>query len=92
MKLSPWDAIWVAWLAIFLGLELPAVFKVTPWVTLSSTSWGLEQWWSPFRLIFEVFLAVLLLHICFRLSAQALIAVVVISVIAVAVHLATGLA
>ena len=92
MKLSPWDAVWVAWLAIFLGLELPAVFKDVPWATLSSTSWGLEQWWHPVRLILEVFLAVLLLHICFRLSAQALIAVVVISVIAIGVHLVTGYA
>lgn len=79
--------VWGAWLTIFLGLELPAAFHVTPWMTLSSTSWRAEAWWEPIRLILEVFLAVLLLHICFKLSASALIATVVVAAVAVAVHI-----
>lgn len=78
--------VWGAWLGIFLALELPAAFHITPWMTLSSTSWHAETWWSPVRLILEVFLAVLLLHICYRLSASALIATVLVAVVAIGVH------
>lgn len=80
-------AVWGAWLALFLTLELPAAFHLVPWLTLSRTSWQAEQWWEPVRLLLEVFLAVLLLHICFRLSAAALIFVTVVAVVTVAVHL-----
>lgn len=78
---------WGIWLAIFLLLELPAAFGWTPWRTLSETSWFVESWWEPVRIILEVFLAVLLLHICFKLSAGALIFVTVVAAIAVVVHL-----
>lgn len=78
--------VWGAWIAVFLALELPAAFHVTPWMTLSSTSWRAETWWEPVRLILEAFLAVLLLHICFKLSASALIATVLVAVVAVGVH------
>lgn len=81
--------VWGAWLGIFLALELPAAFHITPWMTLSSTSWHAETWWSPVRLILEVFLAVLLLHICYRLSASALIATVLVAVVAIGVHVLT---
>jgi hypothetical protein len=87
MKLTPWDLVWAVWLAIFLALELPAALHAVPWSTLSTTSWDLEDWWSPVRLMLEAFLAVLLLHICFHLSARALIAVVVIAVVALLFHL-----
>jgi len=35
--------VWALWLAIFLALELPAVFHAVPWVTFSSTSMSLER-------------------------------------------------
>jgi hypothetical protein len=79
--------VWGAWLGIFLALELPAVFHDVPWMTLSLTSWRAETWWEPVRLILEVFLFVLLLHICYRLSAAALIATVCVAAVAVIVHL-----
>lgn len=89
--LRSWDLVWVGLLVAFLAFELPAAFGWVPWQTLSSTSWGLESWWSPFTLLFEVFLAVLLLHICFRLSSAALIFVTIAAVIAVGIHLAEKL-
>jgi hypothetical protein len=79
--------VWAGWLVAFLLIELPAAFGWTPWRTLSETSWALEDWWEPTRIILEVFLAVLLLHICFKLSAGALIFVAVVAVAAVGVHL-----
>jgi len=79
--------VWGLWLFAFLVIELPAAFHLTPWRTLSETSWNVEQWWEPTRIILEVFLAVLLLHICFKLSAGALIFVTVIAVVTVGVHL-----
>jgi hypothetical protein len=79
--------VWGAWLGIFLALELPAAFHDVPWMTLSSTSWRAETWWEPVRLILEAFLIVLLLHICYRLSATALIATVCVAAVAVIVHL-----
>ena len=79
--------VWGLWLLAFLIIELPAAFGWTPWRTLSETSWNVEQWWEPTRIILEVFLAVLLLHICFKLSAGALIFVTVIAVVTVGVHL-----
>jgi hypothetical protein len=79
--------VWGLWLAAFLIIELPAAFGWTPWRTLSETSWNVEQWWEPTRIILEVFLAVLLLHICFKLSAGALIFVTVVAVVTVGVHL-----
>ena len=80
-------AVWGVWLALFLALELPAAFHLVPWLTLSRTSWQAEEWWPPIRLLLEVFLAVLLLHICFRLTAAALIFVTVVALVTVAVHL-----
>lgn len=79
--------VWGLWLALFLALELPAAFHITPWRTLSATSWYAEDWWPPVSLLLELFLAVLLLHICFRLSAGALIFVVCVGVVAVGLHL-----
>jgi hypothetical protein len=80
-------AAWGGWLLLFLLLELPAAFGLTPWRTLSETSWFVEGWWEPVRLILEVFLAVLLLHICFRLSADALFVTLAVAAVALGVHL-----
>jgi hypothetical protein len=78
--------VWGGWLLLFLLLELPAAFGWAPWRTLSETSWFVEGWWEPVRLILEVFLAVLLLHICFRLSAAALFVTLAFAAVAVGVH------
>lgn len=80
-------AVWAVWLGLFLLLELPAAFGWTPWRTLSATSWFAEDWWPGLTLILEAFLAVLLLHICFRLSAGALIFVVCAGAVALGLHL-----
>lgn len=65
--------IWFGFVAVFLALELPANWNLVPWPTLSETSWDAEQWWEPVRLGLLLFLAALLAHICFKLSATALI-------------------
>jgi hypothetical protein len=82
--------VWGLWLAAFLALELPAVFDRVPWPTLSTESWDAQTAWHFSRLLMAVFLGVLLMHIVFRLSAEALIAVVVLAVVALVVHLAAG--
>lgn len=80
----------VGWLGIFLALELPAHFGWVPWPTLSRTFWDAEAAWGPTSLFVEIFLAVLLLHIVFRLSAAALIAVVVCAFVALGAHFLFG--
>ena len=82
--------VWGLWLAAFLALELPAVFRAVPWPTLSTESWDAQTAWHFSRLLMAVFLGVLLMHIVFRLSADALIAVVALATVALVVHLATG--
>ena len=59
-------AVWGAWLALFLCLELLAVFGVVPWGTLSSTAWRAETLVKVLRWVFLVGLAVLLVHIVSR--------------------------
>lgn len=83
-----WGPVWLG--MFFLVPELLAHFGVIRLYTLSGTSWQLEDWWEPVRLIFEVLLAVLLLHICFRLSAAALVFVVLLAAVGVTVHLLDG--
>jgi len=82
--------VWGLWIAAFLALELPAVFRAVPWPTLSTESWDAQTTWHFSRLLFAMFLAVLLAHIVFRLSAAALVAVVAVAVVALTVHLASG--
>ncbi len=82
--------IWGGWVGLFLLYELPAHFGWVPWPTLSSTSWDAEADWHPAKLVFAMFLGVLLAHICFRLSVAALITVVVLAGVALTVHLLTG--
>lgn len=65
--------VWFGFVAIFLALELPANWNLVPWPTLSETSWDAEAWWEPVRLGLLLFLVCLLAHICFRLTAAALI-------------------
>ena len=55
--------IWGFWLALFLILELLAVFHVAPWVPLSDMAWHLEKLSDVFRWVFFLGLAVLLVHI-----------------------------
>lgn len=61
MKLS--YLIWGLWFALFLALELPAAFGLTPWRTLSSTAWALEGLGSAVKVIFLAGLVVLTVHI-----------------------------
>ena len=55
--------IWGAWLALFLILELLAVFHVAPWVPLSDMAWHLEKLSDVFRWVFFLGLSTLLVHI-----------------------------
>lgn len=58
--------VWGAWLLLFLGLELSAVFGLSPWQTLSSTAWRAETLVRLLRWVFLVGLAVLMVHIVAR--------------------------
>lgn len=58
--------IWGVWFGAFLVLELLAVFDVTPWNTLSWTSWQLQSRSSIFSVAFLAGLAVLLFHVVLR--------------------------
>jgi len=44
-----WRWLWVAWLAIFLVIEVPAIVNDTPGDTLSETVWAVVRvpvvWW-----------------------------------------------
>lgn len=55
--------IWGGWLALFLVLELLAVFHAVPWVPLSDMAWHLERLSDVFRWVFLIGLAVLMTHI-----------------------------
>jgi len=85
-------AVWAAWLAVFLALELPSkdVLGVWPWPSLSRTAWDCEAAWHPASLVFELFLLVLFAHIVWRLSAAALVAVVVCAAVALTAHFLFG--
>jgi surface polysaccharide O-acyltransferase-like enzyme len=60
------DAVWAAWLALFLVLELTAFFGVAPWTTLSQTSWLNEREYPILRTILFGFLIGLAVHIRFQ--------------------------
>lgn len=84
----------IYWGGFFIGVaflipELLAHFGVIRLYTLSGTGWRVEDWWEPTRLMFEVFLAVLLLHICFKLTAGALIFVSAVAAATIVFHLLT---
>lgn len=64
-------AVWGAWAAAFLVLELLAVADVVPWNTLSWTAWQIEAWQAWTGLLFAGGLFVLLLHIVFRWPGHA---------------------
>jgi hypothetical protein len=55
--------VWGAWLALFLALELMALFRIVPWPTLSRTAWDTEDAWAPIQFVILIGLAVLLVHI-----------------------------
>jgi hypothetical protein len=65
------------WSAAFLALELPAHYRLVPWVTLSSTVWRGESWWWPVGTLVAVFTFVLLGHLELRWSVRWLILVAV---------------
>jgi hypothetical protein len=65
-NLSRSDLVWAGWLLLFLVLELTAVFKVAPWVTLSETSWLNEKQYPILRTILFGFLLGLGVHIRFQ--------------------------
>lgn len=56
-------AVWFGWLALFLGLELPAAKRVVPWKTLSEFCWTIEDDEKPTRWLFMLGLCTLLVHI-----------------------------
>lgn len=60
--------VWVAWLVLFLLLELPGEFRWTPWVTLSETSWHAEHTYPAVRILLDAFLVGLTLHIVFEIT------------------------
>jgi hypothetical protein len=55
--------VWSAWIVLFLGLELSGLWRLTPWVTLSETSWHLEETYRWFYIAFAGFLIGLTVHI-----------------------------
>lgn len=48
-KTSKWSWLWVVWFALFLAIELPAIFNDTPDDTLSEHVWAITSipffWW-----------------------------------------------
>ena len=64
-RLAASDAIWAAWLLLFLVLELSGFFKVAPWTTLSSTAWANEKTYPILKTILFGFLIGLAVHIRF---------------------------
>lgn len=63
--LSRSDIVWAVWLLAFLALELPAALHVTPWDTLSRTSWLDEQKYPFLKTLLFGFLIGLAVHIRF---------------------------
>lgn len=57
------DAIWAAWLLLFLALEIPAAAHLVPWDTLSRTSWLNEHAHHWLRPVLVGFLMGLVVHI-----------------------------
>lgn len=64
-RLSTSDAIWAAWLLLFLVLELSAFLGLAPWYTLSSTSWMNERAYPILKTVLFGFLIGLAIHIRF---------------------------
>lgn len=61
--------VWVAWLALFLAVELIPVFWAScPWRTLSETSWHAERSYHVVRALLLGFLVGLLIHIVYRVG------------------------
>lgn len=67
--------VWGGLLVVFLGLELPAVWHLVPWPTLSGEVADGEHAWHPFAVCVLAILFVLALHWVFRLSPLPLIVV-----------------
>lgn len=61
--MTPTYLVWGAWLALFLVLELLALFHLVPWVPLSDMAWHLEKISVWFKWLFFAGLALLLMHI-----------------------------
>jgi hypothetical protein len=83
-----WFAVWLG--VMFLAPELLAHYGVIRLYTFSTTNWDVESEWHFYRLALGAFMLVLGLHLLFKLSAAALITVVILAVAALIVHLATG--
>ena len=68
--MKSWNAsyvVWVAWLVLFLVLELtPYVWAGCPWTRLSDTSWHAERSYPVVRAIMLGFLVGLCIHIVYR--------------------------
>lgn len=62
-------AVWLSWLGLFLALELPAVHRRVPWLTLSEYSWSLEDAHPLLRWGFQIGLGILQSHIVDRWPA-----------------------
>lgn len=91
MRTPAWHdaAVWLSFGAIFLTLELPAVFwPGCPWQTLSATSWRFEHWWHPLVFFLAVALLALGVHILREAPVRYLITAVVGMVVAVGLHVA----
>lgn len=84
--------VWVVgWMGVgFLGLELPAHYRLVPWTTLSAFFWEAEQEWTPTTWFVVAFLFVLGLHIVKHLSVEALITVVACAFVTLGVHFLFG--
>lgn len=68
--------VWIAFgLEFLLLLELPAVFHIVPWPTLSTEIADGEKAWHPFAAFLLAVFFVGALHIVFRLSPLPLIVV-----------------
>jgi hypothetical protein len=57
--------VWTAWIALFLLLELPGLWRLAPWVTLSETAQHVEHTYPIVRAALFGFLSGLLVHIVF---------------------------
>lgn len=64
-RLDRSDLVWIAWLILFLALEIPAAAGLVPWNTLSRTSWLNERLHPVLRTLLFGFLIGLAVHIRF---------------------------
>ena len=55
--------VWGLWFCAFVVLELLALRKRSPWITLSETGWSLERFSPWIRIVVFAGLAILLVHI-----------------------------